>query len=285
MAKQTGMTQPSKLDARRRTWTPLLVTQLVVVLAVLVSSLTSAGVLRSRQGGNDVLSVVQAASTSASAQPTLRATYRFVISGAGIDVTSKGEVLIDTVRKVTSGTFQVPGLGDLIVVSSGDVAYARLPDGRSDAAGNHWLSYRSPQGAAALGGQDPLAFLRLVGDPAMVKAVGKATVHGVGTTHYRVTLDPKRLADAVATSGSGFTLPPGALDQLKGAVVNLWVDDDKLPRRLAMSFTVQQVKASFTFEFRDYGQPVNVTLPAADDVAEVSSPKELGARLAALLKG
>ncbi len=284
MAKQTDMTH-SAPRARARTWTPLLITQLVVVLAVFLSGLTGAGVLRNRDGGTDVLSVVQAASTSASSQPTLRATYRFGISGSGIDITSRGEMLIDTVHKVSSGTFQAPGLGELLVVSSGDVAYARLPDGKTDVAGKHWLSYRSPQGAAALGGQDPLAFLRLAGDPKDVETVGREKVHGVRTTHYRVTLDPKRLADTVANSGSGFTLPPGALDQLKGAVLNLWVDDNKLPRRLTMAFTIQQVKASFTFEFRDYGQPVEVTLPDAGDVAEVSSPQELGARLAAVVKG
>jgi hypothetical protein len=283
------MTQPwtvagsSRSPARR--WTPVLVTQLVVVLAVLLSGVVGAGVLRGRaDGGSDVLNVVQAASRTAAAQPTLRASYSFHVSGSGVDVTSKGEMLVDTVRKLSSGTISAPGLGEVRLVSSGGVAYVQLPGGRVDAFGKHWLSLRAPSGAASLGGQDPLAALKLLGDPKTVKTVGSEKVHGVRTTHYRVRIDPTRLGDAVAKSGSGFAVPPGALDQLKNAAFDLWLDGSHLPRRMHMALQIQNVKMSMLFEFRDYGQRFEVTLPEPTDVSALSSPAELAQQFAGLAK-
>jgi hypothetical protein len=261
-----------------RRWTPVLVAQLAVVLAVLAATVVAAGVLRS-SNGDDELSVVKAASTSAASQETLRSTYELRLTGSGLDVSSKGEMLLDLAKKVSSGTIQAPGLGELKLVSAGDVAYVQLPGGRVDASGRHWLSFRSPHGAAAVGAQDPLAMLKLVADPDKVQTVGRETLHDVDTTHYRVQLDPARLADAVANSGQNITLPEGTLDKLKSSMLDLWVDGKKLPRRLEMSFAIDKVKASFVFEYLDYGKPVDVTVPVATDVAELSSPAELFRRI------
>ena len=66
------MTQPFVLDGPRpsspqprRRWTPAILTQLVVVLAVLLAGVIGAVTFPSRDSGKDVLSVVQAASESA----------------------------------------------------------------------------------------------------------------------------------------------------------------------------------------------------------------------------
>jgi len=282
------MTQPWTLDAaatRRRTWTPLVVTQLVVVLAVLVSGVTGAGILRGRDGG-DVLQVVQAASTSAQRQHTFRTTYSFTLAGSGVNLEAKGELLVDTVRRISVGSIEAPGLGSVNILSSGADGYVQLPGGKADAAGHHWVSIVSPNGGAesAVGAQDPLAFLKLLGEPKDVRKVGTEKVNGTPTTHYSVALDPRRLTDAVAKAQSA-AIPPGLLDSVKDSSLDVWVDRQNLPRRLRLALTIQQIKAGFTFEYRDFGGAVDVTVPPASDVTRVGSPQELGPYLVALRNG
>lgn len=267
-----------------RRWTPVLLAQLAVVLIVLATAVLAAGVLR-RSSGEDQLSVVRAASTSAAAQDSFRATYELRLTASGLDVSSKGEMLVDVVNKLSSGTIQAPGLGQLRIVATADAAYVQLPAGRVDSAGNHWLSFRSANGTAAVGAQDPLAVLGVVGDPDQVETVGRETLHDVDTTHYRVRLDPKRLADAVAGSGQNITLPTGTLGKVSGSTLDLWVDGRKLPRRLEVSLAVEQVTVSLVFEYLDYGKPVQVVVPAASDVTMLPSPKELFAKIGAALTG
>lgn len=263
-----------------RRWSTVLIAQLAVVVVVLAATLVTVGLLR-RSNGNDELSVVKAASSSVGSQDTLRATYELHISGSGLDVSSKGEMLLDQESKLSSGTIQAPGLGELKMVSAAGVAYVQLPEGRVDASGRHWLSFRSPDGMAAAGAQDPLAVLRLMGDPDKVETVGRETLHDVDTTHYRVAVDPTRLADSIANSGQNITLPEGTFDTIEDANVDVWVDAKKLPRRLEMKFAIDKMSVSWIFEYHDYGVPVDITVPEPGDVAELSSAAELFTRIGA----
>lgn len=285
MSNTGVMTQP--LRPRQRTWTPIVLTQLVVVLAVLVSGVAGAGVLRGRAdgGGKDVLQVVSAVGANAVAQETFRSTFEMRITGSGLDITSTGEALYDNVRKVSSGSVEAPVIGRLEFVSVGDTGYLKLPGGRADAAGKHWVSFTSPQGASAVGAQDPLAFLKLLGDPDQVRTVGDEEVNGVQTSHYAVELDPERLLAEIAKNPSAPAIPAGALDQFEDASIDLWVDEQNLPRRMRMEFSVQKVKASFRFDFLDFGGSVDVDVPAADDVRRVTNVAELGPLLQSLGTG
>lgn len=273
------------LDApvrRRRTWTPQLLTQLVVVLAVLVAGVAGAGVLRSRHDSGDVLKIVQAASSTAAKQSTFRATYLFRIEGNGVNIETTGNLLEDTARQIASGTVTAPILGQISMVSAAGVTYTQLPGGRADASGHHWLSFTvlKPGTQAPIASQDPLAALKLVSDPKKVLDVGRERIHGISTEHYRVQLDPARLADSLAKSNLNLSIPPSALDSLKGSAVDLWLDGKNLPRRMEMTFNVSGVKAFMHFDYLDYGKPFDVTAPPATDVTTYSSPQEFGAALA-----
>lgn len=262
----------------------MLLTQLVVILAVLVAGVTGAA-LRRPAGEKDVLSVVQAASTTAAAQKTMRASYEMRIQGAGLDVRSTGEMVTDQARRLSSGTVNAPGMGEIEVRSVDGVGYMRLPNGRVDAKGNHWVSYRAFQPGATVGGQDPMTMLKLVGDPQKVDDAGEQDVNGVMTSRYRVFIDPARLSAELGKSGLNFGVPPGTLEQMKELVVDLWVDEANLPRRMTMSLAIQQVTATFRFDFFDYGKPVEVTAPDSDDVTAVASPLELGKLLGGVRTG
>ena len=270
---------------RPRWWTPAILAQLAVVVATLAGGIVGASVLDGRDKGTDVLSVVQAASTSTAAQPTLHATMTMRVTGSGIEITTKADTLIDQVRKVSTGSVTVPTLGALQIVSANGVVYFQLPGARTDASGHHWLSFRGPQGAAALGEQDPLSLLKAFGDPKDVSRIGTDSIHGVQTTHYRITLDPSRLQALVAKSGTGFNVPPGVLDQLKNADLQLWIDGKHLVRRMDMALDIKQISMRMRMELSDYGQPVEVHRPADSDVSQLASPMQLGQVLGGIATG
>jgi hypothetical protein len=259
----------------------MILTQMLVVLAVLVGGVTGAGVLRGRDGGVDVLRVVSAAGSSAQSAGTFRSTFSFAIDGAGTKITIGGEVLTDINRRLTSMTMDLPQLGQVEMIGVGNRLYTHIPGGRADSSGRHWFGYTSKAGESdVLGGQDPLDYLRVLGDPEDVRVVGEETVNGARTTHYDVDIDPQRMGDAIAKNPDAPVLPPGVLDQVKDATADLWLDDDNRPRRMQMALSVQSVTAKFSFDFFDYAKPVDVTAPPADDVTEVSSAQQLGQLLA-----
>jgi hypothetical protein len=265
---------------RRRWWTPAVLTQLVVVVATLGAGLAGAATVHGRDGGRDVLSIVQAASASTAGQPTLHAAFVMRLSGAGFEVATSADELIDQVRSVSTGTLQAPTLGSLKLVSGNGFAYVQLPDGRADAAGHHWLALRAPRGAASLSGQDPLAFLKLIADPKDVTRVGTDAVQGVDCTHYTVALDATRLGDLVAKGGSGVSVPSGTFEQVTTAGIQLWIDHRNLVRRMDVQMAIGQMHMSMRLDLSDYGRPVDVQLPSTGDVSELSSPMQLGQALA-----
>lgn len=59
--------------------------------------------------------------------------------------------------------------------------------------------------------------------------------------------------------------------------VDVWVDEERLIRRMKMQFSMspggQEAGGSFELELFDYGDPVRVEVPAAADVVDAFSLK------------
>ena len=133
------------------------------------------------------------------------------------------------------------------------------------------LGVKLPQ--LQLGGGNPspadaLAQLRGSKD---AKKLGTATIDGVNTTHYRVTIDLDRaLARATpeqrkackelvrAAKRNGVDVAPTHAD--------VWIGDDDLVRRF--SETIGSV-GSITMTFSDYGAPVQIEAPPADETLDL----------------
>ena len=106
-----------------------------------------------------------------------------------------------------------------------------------------------------------------------VTEVGTETVRGVETTHYRATIDlAKALADAPADARDG------AQDLLDRAgtptiPVDVWLDAQDRVRKYTMQLDSESNGATVavTYEFYDFGAPVDVTAPPADEVADLGS--------------
>jgi hypothetical protein len=118
-----------------------------------------------------------------------------------------------------------------------------------------------PPGMAGLADQmDPLAAFKQFG-PALksVTYVGEEEVDGDDTDHFELVMDTTKVPGLE-------DLPQGA-DVPKEMAYDAWFDDDFLIRQMRMTMdmaTTMEMEA----QFFDWGEPVEIEAPAADDVVE-----------------
>lgn len=128
-------------------------------------------------------------------------------------------------------------------------------------------------------GQDPsqsLRLLRAVSDD--IKKLGEDDVRGVKTTHYKATVDLEKYPDTVpakdrAAARTTIQTLIKATGQRKSPV-EFWLDEDKLVRRYVQSLNVKAGGAKSAvhqkIDFYDYGTKVDVTIPPADEVHDLT---------------
>jgi hypothetical protein len=127
------------------------------------------------------------------------------------------------------------------------------------------------------GGQDPtqvLAYLKAAsGD---VHRVGTDTVRGVATTHYKATIDFRKVPDsAPAGERAAVRRSIEQLIKLSGAStapMEVWIGEDGLARRIVSTTTsgtaAQRIKLRQTIELYDFGTKVDVKIPPASAVLD-----------------
>ena len=142
-------------------------------------------------------------------------------------------------------------------------------------------------GAGAYDFTQTLESLRgVTGDP---ERVGEDEVRGVEATHYEATMN---LGEALEQAPEEQREQlEAAFDQLGGGEeldevdipVDVWIDDDDLPRRLQMDMGSMFAAAgmasgemTMTIEMFDYGEPVDIVVPSPDEVT--SFAEALGGR-------
>jgi hypothetical protein len=186
--------------------------------------------------------------------------------------------------------FDDPAGWQLELVQDGDVGYVRLPaiddqlpDGKTwvrgtaDAVNAGGFDFSELDSFAQNDPRDALEALRGVsGD---VETVGSEELHGVATTHYRAHLDPAELArQANERNADAASL----FDRLSGqsgvtdVPLDVWLDANGLVRKLALDLdapdtTGQTGHVSLAFELWDYGEPVEIEVPPASQVADASA--------------
>ncbi len=182
----------------------------------------------------------------------------------------------------------------LDAIVDGDVVYLRfpplakeLPDGKTWIKGNaKELSQSGTSGldqAGALSGMDARdVFSFLEGVSGTIEAVGSEDVRGVSTSHYRATLDPTKLTALVPADQQGSL---GGIDEaakqagLTDLPIDVWVDADGRVRKLSIELDAKMpgsdasLQASLVVEVYDYGMPLDLELPPADQVADAATLK------------
>jgi hypothetical protein len=171
--------------------------------------------------------------------------------------------------------------GDYLLFLNGGFLTAHLPGGK------HWVELDiSKLGKAAgldLGGlmsasqlqpSDILSMLKAEA-AATVRNLGTATVDGVATTHYRITVD---LAKALKESGLAKPILSRVAAKAGKVPADVWVDKDGLVRRIRISLGSPNTRRhlSLTMDVSDYGADVTIAAPPSSDVFDATQLAQLG---------
>jgi hypothetical protein len=161
------------------------------------------------------------------------------------------------------------------------VLQKQLPKGRK------WLELDAEKIGQSLGidvsqlsqYNDPTKMLDYLRSSGKVEEVGDEDIRGVGTTHYRATVDIAKAAKSLGGTGKA---SGAGLDQLvkflgdSKVPVDVYIGDDKLVRRMTMRLAPSGNAAASGFEMNmtmdlyDYGTPVNISAPPKSEVYDGS---------------
>lgn len=166
-------------------------------------------------------------------------------------------------EELPEGLGEMASMLDMEMITDGDVGYVR--GGMFSMFGGQdpdvWV--RMPveevaaQSMASPLGDDGVTDL-LSGAYGEVAEVGAEDVRGVGTTRYRVLLDPEQVASNPLMSDAGAELR--ALDEVP---MDVWVDGDGFVRRMAVELAGSDAPSmTLRMEFFDLGDPVAIEVPA-----------------------
>jgi hypothetical protein len=167
------------------------------------------------------------------------------------------------------GTVEIVGDGTTIYVDAeflrtlfgADAQWVRIDPESAPAGLGDWLPSQARDAC------DVTAVLDQVGDE--VVELGREEIDGVGTTHYRAMVDPGDAAEALGLPASPSTSDDAVDDRFDEAVVDAWVDDDGIVRRVEIqqgSMSGPDGGVVLTFELSEINQPVSIDVPPPDQV-------------------
>jgi predicted small lipoprotein YifL len=259
-----------------------------LLLLTLLAALATAVVTGCGSGGALSLDPVAAAATKTAAEQTFKVEYSMDMTMMGQKMSFGGTGAFDGGRNAAQMTVDLSKLplpsganGAATIVVTDGVMYMKMPFLSSQLPGaKPWvkLDLRSAAKSAGIdlgsfGAVDPKQGLQQLLASGDVKKVGTETIDGVETTHYHAVID-------IARAGKMPAQERRKLRQLlKGmngrTPVDVWIGADGRVRRESTSFEygagLQSAQASMTMNFTDFGTPVDVTVPAADEVTDLQS--------------
>jgi hypothetical protein len=274
------------------------------VVVIAMSAVALAGCGSSGGGGNpsatgngvlDPSALVAASYSKITAAKTAKVDVSFSLTqgqqsgGSGTDLHFSGTGGLNFGDKAGDLTLDLPDDGQLQERILGTVIYEKLPAseaGTSPLLKGKWLKIdlnkaAQQQGLSSAGNMGPSdpsqIFHMLTSVSNGVTKVGDEKVRGVDTTHYRAVVDLGKVGAQQGYSPADVA----KLKQLMGTSsypVDVWIDKDGLPRRVQFDQPVPTTSAAglkgarmiATEEFYDFGTPVSVQAPPADQTVDAS---------------
>ena len=267
----------------------------LIGLGLAVATLAACG-----SGGTNTVQLISSAGTKTAAARTARIaedirTTPGATASAGIPIAVHSDGVMDFAARKGDISSTVAG-AKVEVLIVGTVLYEHLPQLSSVLGGKAWLKLDLDSlgkligvgGIAALaqsGPSDPSQFLSYFkGVSGPVTKVGTAVIRGVKTTEYHLVVDLNK-----AAAGAGTPASKTALQQLVKTLgvttfpIDVWVDAQGRIRRQHQAFDYSHASlgtipttslpkgVDITLEYYDFGVPVTVTLPPADQVTDASA--------------
>jgi len=222
-----------------------------------------------------------AAAARGSARVSLETIVRFGEGGQSFESITRGEAIEELAGRrrghVTLTVTTNPASGVRLLPcemeSEGTVLYVKIPNGK------RWASVDT----AKIAGVDPSALsanptaqLDYLKTADTVKSLGRDEVRGASATHFQYTVKVDQLMSKLSSNGREQTR--AALRQLhiSSFPLDVWIDDDGLPRRIAFDWKSTNQGATLDIATRidtyDYGTKVDVALPTPSDVRPTNQP-------------
>ncbi|NIH78722.1 hypothetical protein [Amycolatopsis viridis] len=268
-------------------------TALVSGALALVIGLSACGGQAATGGGNAVgpslfgnaQDLVRAASAKTSQAQSAK--FTMSMSMGGQEITGSGEGRFAGSDTAMAMTTNVAGrTQEMRIVDK--VMYLKLPaNAQAAAGGKPWA--KLPQGseaAKALGASldqaesnNPAQSLEQIQKAGTITRSEQTTLDGQQVSHYWVNIDVAKAADELAGTG----MPAEMLDRLKSMngvtfPLELWLNNDQLPVQVtedlspmmkAVGAPAESQQATVKMKYTDWGAPVTVTAPPADQVGEL----------------
>lgn len=211
---------------------------------------------------------------------------RFSVTADGLTdfITGDGELTMHF-----TGAASQLSRGDTEMRTVDGVVYMHRPESPGNAlGGGKWLKTLDlgNPGFPGVGQSNPsqfLAYLETVSDG--VKKVGSEAIRGVVTTHYKASIDLGKAFDASDA-------PPTLRDDLRDVFervsrstppmpADVWVDGNGLARRVKIEMDLGALLGdgagdgaptmSMSMDLYDFGVPVHVVAPSADETTDLGS--------------
>lgn len=206
-----------------------------------------------------------------------------------------GENGVVTMRVPSSP--DLPGGMEVEVVITGTVIYMRMPL-LAEALPEQWIELDLQEAGEELGldfqalidaskRQSPSEALDQLRAVADVQELGAETVRGVDTRRLRAIVDVERYADLLEDEGEAAAAETirrtFGLTRQRTIPMELWIDEDDRIRRITWTEAIPadlpkgspKASVTMTMELYDFGAPVRVERPPADQVMSFEELLEL----------
>lgn len=218
------------------------------------------------------------ARTTLTAAVTLAGAGERAFTGTGmIDFRARrGTTTIDLSSVLGDVSPEAPTLETIV---DGDLVYVRSP--LLDVLGSFetpWVRVDPSHGdlgqLGAIPSGDPLGPLSFLAgvDPSSVEDLGTEEVNGVGTTHLRASVDVAPATAAAGAADVGRLLAGLGAGQL---TLDAYLDDGGRVRRLTFDHALPAAWAEgsqrFAIDYASFGVPVDIELPADDEVTDLDA--------------
>jgi hypothetical protein len=191
--------------------------------------------------------------------------------------TASAQLMHDPIKVIT-----LEQNGDYVLYVRLGFLATRLPGGQ------HWVELNVSKLAQARGFDlgtllsgsqlqpaDLLSMLKAEG--AKIQNLGSATVDGIATTHYRVTVD---LAKALKTTGLSSPHLARMAAKMSKVPADVWIGKDGLVHQIGLSVAVARkhstARLGLTVAVYDYGADVTIAAPPSGDVFDATQLAEMG---------
>ncbi len=209
----------------------------------------------------------------------------FTGGAGGMEIRGEGDIEVGGDNPAIAMDMDAGGQGRMSIVLLDGVLYMKLPEGLST-GGKPWVEIDSTDTgspmAQALGSltdqmrqnADPRQALEQFKEAGTIESSAEEDLNGTPTTHYKIAVDVQKLADQQQDPTLKQAMQEAIRSGLKDFPVELWVDEENLPVRMAIEMPTadpasgKTVPVKVQVDYTNWGEPVDIQAPPADQVGE-----------------